>query len=1223
MSFIKTKLIIFIVMILSLTCRTEDWPQFKNGGDRTASTSEMLPDKLQPRWTRQLPVPYKAWHDKSNITLSYDDAYEPVVSGKLMVVGSMIDNSVRAYNTQDGREAWSFYTEGPVRFSPAIDSGNVYVGSDDGYLYCLDLLTGTKKWKFLGGPATNKILGNNKMIGMWPIRTGVAVNDDKVYFAASPWPFMGTFIHCLNASTGKVVWTNSGDGMQFRGQPHSAHSFASVAPQGYISVTGDYIVMPSGRGFPGVFKKQDGEFLHFHNTDRQGIGRVNYYTSAAGQYFLMKDVLYSSETGKPIMSDISFIDKKHAYTLSNRSLIAYNLTKPISKAGVDRKGKPTTTMTLPVAWQTDAKSEKIESVQCKTGDKLYCINGKKIVAIKYSKTEANQVWSHSIAHTPKSLLIADNKLFVSTLEGVIYCFGGESKQVINHKLAVRPLKKKATSFKNRVTELVKIADDNSGFALIIGIGSGELIDQFLLQTKINLVVVDSDRQKVTTLRNRMSKSGLYGKRISAIVDDITKCKLPPYFASIITSEEECSFLTTNNLTKLFNHLRPYTGIMALGPKALSKLPNQLSKAGDTSYIKRPALPDSADWTHHYSDAQNSLFSPDKRVKLPMGLLWFGGNTTNDDILPRHGHGPSPQVAAGRLFIEGQHMLRCMDIYTGRQLWQQKFEEVGWYYRHTGHHPGAGEIGSNYVSMHDYVYLMYKDACLVLSAKTGKIVKTFRLPAVDGKHPHWGSIRIEGKYLIATIEPVNFTSDGKKSYIKLEQHSPNGSMYSTGSGKLVVLDRFTGKQLWSRRAEFNFRHNCLALNKSTIFCIDQLTAARLSLLKRRGIIPKGVPKLLALDMATGKVKWQTKKDVFGTFLSYSSKYDLLIQSSSSYRDRAKDEAKGGISVLNGKDGSVVWKDLRRKYSGPLMICGDQIVTNGNGGGAFDLKTGVVKNWKWERSYGCNTAIACENLLTFRSGAAGFYDLKNLGGTGNFGGFKSSCTSNIIPAGGILTIPDYTRTCSCAYQNQSSVALVHMPDLEYWTWGAKPSDSMTAMNLGAPGDRKEEKKLWIGMQRMNEMIAGSIIKITGGKPYCNHSSGFEKANDLAWVAASGIEGATTITLKLQKPKKGAIIKLYFSEPDITTKPGTRVFDVFVDGKKMISALDIVKEAGGSRKLLVKSLAVDISQQLKVKLVSITNTPIISAIEFNAVLPMPKKAPKLTSKEKKALRKKKRKK
>lgn len=44
-----------------------------------------------------------------------------------------------------------------------------------------------------------------------------------------------------------------------------------------------------------------------------------------------------------------------------------------------------------------------------------------------------------------------------------------------------------------------------------------------------------------------------------------------------------------------------------------------------------------------------------------------------------------------------------------------------------------------------------------------------------------------------------------------------------------------------------------------------------------------------------------------------------------------------------------------------------------------------------------------MLTFRSGAAGFYDLLNEGGTGNLGGFKSGCTSNLVVADGVLNVP----------------------------------------------------------------------------------------------------------------------------------------------------------------------------------------------------------------------------
>src|SRR5439155_2111796 len=140
-----------------------------------------------------------------------------------------------------------------------------------------------------------------------------------------------------------------------------------------------------------------------------------------------------------------------------------------------------------------------------------------------------------------------------------------------------------------------------------------------------------------------------------------------------------------------------------------------------------------------------------------------------------------------------------------------------------------------------------------------------------------------------------------------------------------------------------------------------------------------------------------------------------------------------------------------------------------GNACDLLTGKLKmrrdpltgesvEWKWSRGHGCNTPLASEHLLTFRSGAAGYYDLCGDGGTGNLGGFRSSCTNNLIVANGVLTAPDYTRACTCSYQNQTSLALVPMPDAEMWTFtGSRVVTGPVrrlGLNLGPPGSRSAE-------------------------------------------------------------------------------------------------------------------------------------------------------------------------
>src|SRR5262249_55988459 len=179
------------------------------------------------------------------------------------------------------------------------------------------------------------------------------------------------------------------------------------------------------------------------------------------------------------------------------------------------------------------------------------------------------------------------------------------------------------------------------------------------------------------------------------------------------------------------------------------------------------------------------------------------------------------------------------------------------------------------------------------------------------------------------------------------------------------------------------------------------------------------------------------DVFGTWLSYSAARDVLVESGRVVRDAMSDEPKG-MRAFRGADGTTLWQN--KDYAGPAMIHGDIVLKDQSAcnlltgapvqGG--DPLTGNEVPWTWTRSYGCNTPAASENLLTFRSGAAGYFDLANDGGTGNLGGFRSSCTNNLIVAGGLLNAPDYTRTCTCSYQNQCSLALVNMPEAEMWTY-----------------------------------------------------------------------------------------------------------------------------------------------------------------------------------------------
>jgi len=88
--------------------------------------------------------------------------------------------------TQPGQILGTFMTGGQIWSSPAHDKGAVYIGSDDGSLWALDLEALTPKWKADTGGR---------------VRSTPAVVNDSVYFASDDG-----FLYCVAVSDGSRSW---------------------------------------------------------------------------------------------------------------------------------------------------------------------------------------------------------------------------------------------------------------------------------------------------------------------------------------------------------------------------------------------------------------------------------------------------------------------------------------------------------------------------------------------------------------------------------------------------------------------------------------------------------------------------------------------------------------------------------------------------------------------------------------------------------------------------------------------------------------------------------------------------------------------------------------------------------------------------------------------------------------------------------------------------------
>ena len=77
---------------------------------------------------------------------------------------------------------------------------------------------------------------------------------------------------------------------------------------------------------------------------------------------------------------------------------------------------------------------------------------------------------------------------------------------------------------------------------------------------------------------------------------------------------------------------------------------------------------------------------------------------------------------------------------------------------------------------------------------------------------------------------------------------------SASKRLTALDRNTGELLWTLDAKTSFRHNAICIGAGRLYAIDRPSADQLDWLKRRGDSPTAKPRLVFVDLHSGKVIW---------------------------------------------------------------------------------------------------------------------------------------------------------------------------------------------------------------------------------------------------------------------------------------------------------------------------------------------------------------------------------
>jgi len=981
-----------------------DWPTYRADAERSGYTPERLPTRLSPAWVwrgRHRPAP--AWPTSTRMT--FDHAAQPVVAGGAVFFGSSADGRVYCLDAASGALRWSVLVEGPVRLAPAFWQDRVFVASDDGHLYCLSAADGRVLWKHRGAPGPDMLLGNDRMISRWPARGGPVVSDNIVYYSAGIWPSEGFFLYALDAGTGHLLWCNDSAGGMEMDQPHGgARAKSGVIAQGHLAVSGEALLVSTGRAVPAVFDRSKGAFRYFHLQANTKVGAAElavigdrFFNGGSG--FLLADGLKPYALGSPVAAHPDYI----VYA-TTKTLAGADRRKPLAERTVpDRRGKPTRQVFAnKPAWSVELPCGRAAALIV-AGDEAV-VGGEDAVAVCDARSGSTR-WQTDVEGTAYGLAVAGARLYVSTDAGLLCCFG-DTRSRAPRKVGppVRSAPRPGDAYAAAAKEILRRTGIGEGYCLDLGCGDGSLTLALAQQSKLYVCAVDDDPSRVQTAREKLEAAGLYGVRATVHQADPATIPFADSFADLIVSGRAVADGSVPGGRDAWARFqRPYGGVACLGrPDAM-----QIGVRGPLEGV--------GTWSHQYADAANTLCSGDTRLRGPLAMLWF---RDTDLVMPnRHGRGPAPLVQDGRMFAEGIDALRATSIYNGRTLWEVPLKGVRKPF-HQEHLMGAAGTGSNICLSPDALYVAVGGRCLRIDPATGKQLGQAEVPRrADGKPGTWG--------YLAYSEGTLFGSRANERHLVTARFSSGDmSRQFTESDLLFAMDPTSGRLKWSYTPKHSIRHNALAVGGGRVYLIDR-PIAHADTFPRPAKGQKTPPRpeqplgrLLAMDAESGQIVWQTEQDVFGTMLALSTEHDVLLVAYQSTRFQLDSELGGRMAALRAGDGKPLW-DVKAKYESRPILNGRTIYAQP---GAWDLLSGEELPFVFKRSYGCGIPVASARLLVFRSATVGYCDVTGDGRVENYGGIRPGCWVNAIPAGGLVLLADAASWCTCSYLNQATVALM---------------------------------------------------------------------------------------------------------------------------------------------------------------------------------------------------------
>ncbi len=603
-------------------------------------------------------------------------------------------------------------------------------------------------------------------------------------------------------------------------------------------------------------------------------------------------------------------------------------------------------------------------------------------------------------------------------------------------------------YEEAAQHIIDAAGISSGYCIVYGCGEGRLAYELVKRSDLKTIGFDPTAVSVAAGRDALRQAGIYGVRASLLKGSLSRLNCRDYSANLIVSDRMIADgICSGSAAEIFRILRPSGSVAILGqplgcPNPLERddLEAWLNTAG-LSYtitqdqnglwalVERGPLSGAGEWTHFYADPANTACSGDSLITTSLKLLWYGKPGPRY-IIDRHNHPMSSLSKDGLVVVPGIHRIMAFDAYNGARYWDVAI-------------PGSARAAImrdvGWVALaDDYAYVAHKQNCVGLDLKTGRPTIHLSVPSSAADEPHhWGYLAVFDNEVIGSGQKEGASLIGHSLDHVYQAYYDDRPMAT--SDYIFCLDRYTGQHLWTYKRSGNSSvivNSAIAIKGDDIYFIESRNPAAIrdedGRVRATVLMDSSYEYLVKLSKNSGAVQWVVPVDLPFEHVAYlSCANDTILATGTRnlagrvyYEMRAYYPSSGSLKWSNNFNSGFGTNGEHGEQDQHPVIIGNTIYLQPYD---FDLQTGTQGSLNlWRNGRGCSSLSGCASYLYGRGGTPRLYH--NLTGSSMSISLtnetRPGCFINMIPAGGLLLIPESSSGCTCDYPLQTS--LVFMPD-----------------------------------------------------------------------------------------------------------------------------------------------------------------------------------------------------